>query len=92
MAKPAGKKSASPSKTRVIRRGLVVLAVAILWAAGHQPDSFTPASTLIWTLGMVTVALLARAAFAVMEPVMKLGAGILLLSVQRHRPAREDES
>jgi len=90
MAKPS-KKGTKPGNAVFIRRGLVVLAIAILWAAGHQPGSFTPPSVLIWLLGMLTVALLARAAFAVAEPVMKLGAGLVLLSLQRQRTPTEDE-
>lgn len=90
MAKPP-KKGTKPRKPGLIRRGLVVLAIAILWAAGHQPDAFTPASVLIWVLGMLTAALLARAAFAVAEPVLKLGMGLVLLGLQRHRPPTEDE-
>ncbi|HTI00218.1 MAG TPA: hypothetical protein VL752_04650 [Acidisoma sp.] len=91
MAKTA-KKNAKSHRPRLIRRGLVVLAIAILWAAGHQPTSFTPSSLLIWVLGMLTVALFARAAFAVLEPVLKLGTGLVLYGLQRQHHLGGDES
>lgn len=91
MAKTA-KKNGQARRPGLIRRGLVVLAIAILWAAGHQPISFTPTSLLIWILGMLTAALLARAAFAVLEPVLKLGTGLVLHGLQRQHPSAGDES
>lgn len=85
------KEKGKPGKPRAIRRGLVVLAVATLWAAGHQPESFTPSSVVIWALGLFTAGLLARAAFAVAEPMIKLALSLLLHLLQRQRAAAEDE-
>jgi hypothetical protein len=86
------KKSAKSHRPRLIRRGLVVLAIAILWAGGHEPSSFTPSSLLVWVLGMLTVALLARACFALLEPVLKLGASLVLYGLQRQHHSGGDES
>jgi hypothetical protein len=91
MAKTA-KKNATSKRPRFIRRGLLVLAIAILWAAGHQPSAFTPSSLLVWLLGMLTAALLARAAFALLEPVMKLGTGLVLYGLQRPHSSDGDDS
>lgn len=90
MAKPS-KKNIKSQRPRVIRRGLVVLAIAILWAAGHEPSTFTPSSLLVWILGMLTAALLARACFAVLEPVLKLGTGLVLYGLQRPHNSSGDE-
>ena len=77
------KKTTSKTAPRAMRRGLVVLAIAILWAASNQPDSMTPSSILVWGLGVLTVALFARAGFAVIEPVCKLGITYSLRALQR---------
>ncbi len=78
-------------KPKAIRRGFVVLAIAILWAAAHEPRDFTPTSVAIWGLGMLTVTLLARAAFALVEPALKVAIAFLLYASQRHAPPAEDE-
>ncbi|MCB8874921.1 hypothetical protein [Acidisoma silvae] len=54
------------------RRNLVVLALAILWAAAHQPDRLDMPDLLIWVLTILTVALLIRAGLAIVEPAFTL--------------------
>lgn len=41
---------------------------------------------------MLTVALVVRAAFAVLEPVLKLGTGLVLYGLQRQHHSPGDES
>lgn len=82
MAKDA-RKTAPNKAPRAMRRGLVVLAIAILWGAGNQPGTMTPSSILVWVLGVLAVALFARAGFAVIEPVCKLGITVALRALQQ---------
>lgn len=69
-------------KPRVLKPGLLVLACAMLWAAAHQPAAFDLGSVSGWALGMVTVALLARAALALAGPLLKI-LGDFLASAMR---------
>lgn len=75
---------------RLIRPGPLMIAAAILWAAGNEPARLTLASTLIWLLGSLTIAILARAGLALLQPLAKLGIGLLLQGVPRQAPNRED--
>jgi hypothetical protein len=65
------------NKSALLKPGMVTLACVLLWAAQHQPDSFTPASTGVWLLGALTVMLLVRAGLALATPTLKLTAGLL---------------
>ncbi len=73
----------------LMRRTPVILAIAILWAAAHQPDSLTAASLAIWGLEMATVALLARGAFAVLEPLLRVLVTLALQTASAQQ-ARKD--
>ncbi|GAB0114424.1 hypothetical protein [Acidisoma sp. C75] len=77
------KKQSSNEKPKSMRRGLVILSIAILWAAANQPVTLSVTSLIVWVLGIVTVGLLARAAFAVCEPLLKLGMASFLRLLQR---------
>ncbi len=68
---------------RLIRRAPLVAGVAILWAAANEPASFSQSSIVIWLLGTITVGLLARAVIALVEPLVKLGVGLLLQGLTR---------
>jgi hypothetical protein len=75
---------------RLVRPGPLMVAVAILWAAANEPTGFTMASVIVWLLGSVTVAILARAALALLQPLSKLGLALLLQGVPRQAPKTED--
>ncbi len=69
--------------SRLIRPGPLVVAAAILWAAANEPTNLTPSSAAVWLLGALTVALLARAALALLQPLAKLGLAALLNGMPR---------
>jgi hypothetical protein len=75
---------------RLIRPIPLVVAAAVLWAAANEPTDFTPAAIVVWGLGMLTVALLTRAALALLEPLAKLGIALLLQGVPRQTPPAGD--
>ena len=75
---------------RLVRPGPLMVAAAILWAADNQPAGFTLSSTIIWALGALTIAILARAALAFLLPLVKLGTSLLLQGVPRQAPKAED--
>ena len=75
---------------RLVRPGPLMVAAAILWAAGNEPTGFTLASTIVWLLGTLTIAILARAALALLQPLTKLGIALLLQGVPRQAPKAED--
>ncbi len=75
---------------RIIRPIPLVVAAAVLWAAANEPADFTPAAMVVWVLGMLTVALLTRAALALLEPLAKLGVALLLQGVPRQTPPAGD--
>ncbi len=75
---------------RLIRPGPLMVAAAILWAAANQPTAFTLPATIVWVLGTLTVAILARAALALLQPLIKLGMALLLQGVPRQAPKAED--
>jgi hypothetical protein len=85
------------NKSALLKPGMVTLACVLLWAAQHQPDSFTPASTGVWLLGALTVMLLVRAGLALATPTLKLTAGLLAkalddMAERAQRDAREAKS
>ncbi len=67
---------------------LVAGAFALFWAGLHQPDGLTLAALLIWLLSAVTAAVLARAALAVAEPLVKMAVDSAMRS-QRDTDADE---
>jgi hypothetical protein len=75
---------------RLIRPIPLVVAAAVLWAAANEPTDFGPAAIIVWLLGTLTVALLARAALALLEPLVKLGIAFLLQGVPRQTPPAGD--
>jgi hypothetical protein len=75
---------------RLIRPGPLMVAAAILWAAANEPTGFTLSSTIVWRLGTLTIAILARAALALLQPLTKLGIALLLQGVPRKAPKAED--
>jgi hypothetical protein len=75
---------------RLVRPGPLMVAAAILWAAANEPVGFTMASTIVWVLGALTIAILARAALALLQPLTKLGVALLLQGVPRQTPETED--
>jgi hypothetical protein len=75
---------------RLVRPGPLMVAAAILWAAGNEPAGFTLSSTIVWLLGSLTIAILARAALALLLPLAKLGIALLLQGVPRQAPKAED--
>lgn len=62
----------SRTKAATLKPGLLMLAAVFLWSAKHEPPDFNIASLGVWTLGALTVALLARAAFALAAPLLGL--------------------
>ncbi len=75
---------------RFVRPGPLMVAAAILWAADNEPVGFSLASTIVWLLGSLTIAILARAALALLLPLSKLGIALLLQGVPRQVPKAED--
>jgi hypothetical protein len=75
---------------RLVRPGPLMVAAAILWAAANEPVGLTLSSTIIWLLGSLTIAILARAAIALLQPLGKLGITLLLQGVPRQAPNGED--
>jgi hypothetical protein len=76
---------------RLVRPGPLMVAAAILWAAANEPTGFTLSSTIVWVLGSLTIAILARAALALLQPLAKLGVALLLQGVPQQAPKAEDE-
>jgi hypothetical protein len=68
-----------------------MVAAAILWAAANEPVGFTLSSTIVWACGSLTIAILARAALALLQPLAKLGVALLLQGVPRQAPKAEDK-
>lgn len=52
--------------------GLIAGALALLWAAANEPPSFETGDLMIWLLGSVTAGLLARAALALVKPLVRI--------------------
>jgi hypothetical protein len=75
---------------RLVRPGPLMVAAAILWAAANEPVGFTLSSTIVWVLGSLTIAILARAALALLQPLLKLGVTLLLQGVPRQTPNAGD--
>jgi hypothetical protein len=86
MSNERQRNSARQGKGRLIRPVPVVIAVAVLWAAANEPATFTPSSIVVWLLGTVTIGLLARAALALLEPLIKLGLALMMQGVPRQTP------
>ena len=59
-------------KPSLLKPGMLTLAAVLLWAASHEPDSFSPAAVGIWVLGAASVTLLVRGALALAGPVLGL--------------------
>jgi hypothetical protein len=55
-----------------IKPGFVLAAITLAWAAANTPPDFSAANILIWLTGMLTTALIAKAAMAIIEPAIKL--------------------
>ncbi len=81
MAKAATAKR-NAKTVRLLRPGILMLAVMLTWAARHQPAAFTPASLAGWALGAATVALLTRAALALAAPVLGMFGAIFTQALQ----------
>jgi hypothetical protein len=64
-------------KSALLKPGMVTMASVLLWAAQHEPDSFTAASTGVWLLGALTIMLLVRAGLALAAPILTLTSGML---------------
>jgi hypothetical protein len=92
MSNDRQRNNARQTKGRIIRPVPTVIAAAVLWAAANEPVSFTPSSIIVWLLGTVTIALLARAALALLEPLIKLGIALMLQGVPRRTPNAGDGS
>lgn len=88
MAKPHSKTS-KPKASALFRRNWVVIAIALLWAAAHQPAQLDSTSLLIWSLKMLTVAFVIRAAFAIIEPIVRLAVNLALQGVATHPPPED---
>jgi hypothetical protein len=91
MAKPPVKTSKT-SKTKagvLFRRNWVVIAIAVLWAAAHQPEQLDSSSLLVWCLKMLTVVFVIRAAFAILEPLVKLAVNLALQGISPHPPPED---
>ena len=82
--------TAQRNAQRLVRPGPLMVAAAILWAADNEPAGFTLSSTIVWALGSLTIAILARAALALLLPLAKLGLSLLLQGVPRQPPKAED--
>ena len=85
---PAGQRNAR----RLILPGPLMVAAAVLWAAGNEPSGYTPAAMIVWVLGSLTIAILTRAALALLQPLGKLSIALLLQGVPRQAPKAEDHS
>lgn len=76
MAKPAKRKT-------LLSPFMLTLAAMTGWAAAHEPGIFTPASVGVWVCGAFTVALLARAALALVSPLLGM-MGIIFARAMKH--------
>jgi hypothetical protein len=71
-------------KAKLLRPGLLVLAVMFLWAAQNEPANFTASTFASWALGALTVALLTRAGLALVAPVFAIAGTLLTQAMQEH--------
>lgn len=79
---PKEKPRKTVKKSKMLRPGMIVLAVMLLWSAKHEPPQFDIASVGIWVLGAVMVALLVRAALALAAPLLGILGAILSQAVE----------
>jgi hypothetical protein len=69
MAKSPNNLKAAKSR-KILSPFMLTLAAMTGWAAGHEPDVFTPGSLGVWLIGACTIALLTRAALALLSPLL----------------------
>jgi hypothetical protein len=62
---------AKPAKTRTLLNPFILTLAAMAgWAAAYEPANFTTASVGVWVCSAFTVALLTRAALALLTPLL----------------------
>ncbi len=57
---------------KILNPFMLTFAAMAGWAALHEPAGFTLASAGVWACGAVTVAFLARAALALLAPLLNV--------------------
>ena len=79
---PKEKSRKTAKKPNPLKPGMVVLAAVLLWSAKHEPAQFDITSLGTWALGAILVALLVRAALALVTPLFGLFGAILAQALQ----------
>jgi hypothetical protein len=78
---PKEKPRKGSKQSKLLKPGMLTLAVVFLWSAKHQPPQLDITSVGIWALGAIMVAMLVRAALALAAPVLGILGAILSQAV-----------
>lgn len=79
---PMEKSRKKAKKASPLKPGMIVLAAVLLWSAKNEPAQFDITSLGTWALGAVLVALLVRAALALITPLFGLFGALLAQALQ----------
>jgi hypothetical protein len=71
------KRGKSAANRRIFAPALLIAGVVLLWAALNEPAPFNGANLVVWLLSALVVGLLARAALALVEPVISVFATLI---------------
>ncbi|MCB5945693.1 hypothetical protein [Acidocella sp. KAb 2-4] len=76
-------------KPKLLKPMMLTIAAAAAWGAVHEPLTFTVASAGVWALQVLAVALLVRAALALLTPGMTLGIALLGAALRQTANGKE---
>jgi len=79
---PKEKSRRTAKKSNPLKPGMIVLAAVLLWSAKNEPAQFDVTSLGTWILGAILVALLVRAALALIAPLFGLFGALLAQALQ----------
>jgi hypothetical protein len=79
---PMEKSRKKAKKASPLKPGMIVLAAVLLWSAKNEPAQFDITSLGTWALGAILVALLVRAALALITPLFGLFGALLAQALQ----------
>ena len=68
---PKEKSRKTAKKPNPLKPGMIVLAAVLLWSAKNEPAQFDITSLGTWALGAILVALLVRAALALVDAALR---------------------
>ena len=84
---------AKPGKApKLLKPMMLTIAAAAAWAAMNEPASSTIATTAVWGLKMIAVALLVQAVLAMLMPAFRLGFVLLGAAIKQASTRKEAES